>query len=62
MKKIFSVIAAAMLVCALFAGCNNGKCDECGEKAASMTKAAQEKGLEGEFCENCMKTIANLGK
>lgn len=62
MKKILSIIAAAMLMCTLLMGCSDGKCDECGEKAASLTKAAQDKGLEGEFCENCMKTIVNLGK
>lgn len=62
MKKILSIIAAAMLICLTLIGCSNGKCDECGEKATTLTKAAQDKGLEGEFCENCMKTIVNLGK
>ena len=62
MKKLLVILAAVMLTLTCLTACNNGKCDECGKKAAAMTKAAQDRGLEGEFCKDCMKTIANLGK
>ena len=62
MKKILAVLLAVSAVFC-FAGCENGKCDECGAKNDTV-KVYED---EGEFCWTCAleklgEEIMNWGK
>ena len=54
MKKILALVfAMAAVFC--FAGCENGKCDECGDKH-DLVKVIEE--LDGEYCPECAIKVA----
>lgn len=58
MKKLLCVLLALTAVCA-FAGCKDGKCDDCGTKE-NVEVYEKSDGTEVEYCPECY--LKNVGE
>ena len=58
MNRLFLILLLSVMTVAVFVGCSDGRCDECGKKAIKMNSESKEifkdAGLKGDYCEDCL--------
>lgn len=58
MRKLLTVLLAALLLCGMLAGCATKECDICGKEGAGKEEVA---GQEVYLCDDCAENIDKLG-